>query len=191
MVLTRCSCRNVYGDEFVSFSLQDVAISYLNWVLFPFFIFYFFAALIRHGSIKACRVSEALPCPVWISWFVGTISCSWAKGVILPLAWTWQAPHPCLLPSPCGYVYLGTGTQQLGRSLPLSGCLACPGLEAIVICYCSGRGKGSMGELYTASRHHLSLPPLSLALLLWTSVLVDFYVNVGVFACKWVAATCF
>ena len=63
-----------------------------------------------------------------------------------------------LLPSPYGYVYLGTGTQQLGRSLPLSGCLACPGLEAIVICYCSGGGKGRIEVLHTASRHPLSSP---------------------------------
>ena len=71
-------------------------------------------------------------------------------------------PDSC--PSPCGYVYLGAGTQQLGRSLPLSGCLACPGLEAIVIRYCSGRGKGRKGVLHAASRHPLftPLPGLSL-----------------------------
>lgn len=73
-----------------------------------------------------------------------------------------KAPRPRLLPSPCGYIYLGSGTQQLGRSLPLSGCLACPGLEAIVICYCSGGGgEGRMKVLLTASRHPLSLSLLS------------------------------
>lgn len=82
------------------------------------------------------------------------------RELILPLVWTWQAAHPRLLPSPCGYVYLGTGTQQLGRSLPLSGCLACPGLEAIVICYCSEGGVG-MEVLFTVSHHPPSLPPFS------------------------------
>lgn len=88
--------------------------------------------------------------------------------------WTWQAPHPRLLPSPCGYVYLGTGTQQLGRSLPLSGCLACPGLEAIVICYCSEGGEGRMEVLLTAS-HHPLFYRFSWALLKRTSVVLDFW----------------
>lgn len=71
---------------------------------------------------------------------------------------TWQAPHPWLLPSSCGCVYLGAGNQQLGRSLPLSGCLTCPGLEAIVISYCSRRGKGRERLLHTALRHHCFYP---------------------------------
>lgn len=49
-------------------------------------------------------------------------------------------PDSC--PLPVAVFIWEPGTQQLGRSLPLSGCLACPGLEAIVICYCSGRRKG-------------------------------------------------
>lgn len=117
---------------------------------------FFVAALISQTAIECCTVSGDLPCPACVLWFAGRMLCSWAEGLILPLVWTWQAPHPQLLPSACGYVYLVTGTQQLGRSLPLSGCLACPGLEAIVICYCSGGGKGRMEVLHTASRHPLS-----------------------------------
>lgn len=123
--------------------------------------FFFDAALIRQNAIESCGVSRESPCPACILWFIGRMLCSWAEGLISPQVWTWQAPRPRLLPSPCGYVYLGTGTQQLGRSLLLSGCLACPGLEAIVICYCSGAGgKGRMEVLLTASHHPLSLPLL-------------------------------
>lgn len=105
-----------------------------------------------------CSVSRGLPCSACVLWSVGRMLCSWAERLILPLARTWQAPYPRLLPSPCGYVYLGAGTQELGRSLPLSGCLACPGLEAIVICYCSGGGKGRMKGLHTAFCHPPSQP---------------------------------
>lgn len=59
--------------------------------------------------IKPCSVSRDFPCPRWILWFAGRVPCSRAKGLILLLVWTQHAPHPRLLPSPCGCVYLGTG----------------------------------------------------------------------------------
>lgn len=110
-------------------------------------------ALIRQTVIERCSVSRGLPCSACVLWSVGRTLCSWAEWLILPLAWMWQALYPWLLPSPHGYVYLGAGTQELGRSLPLSGCLVCPGLEAIVICYCSGGGKGRMKGLHAAFCH--------------------------------------
>lgn len=136
------NCSSAYEDALICFSVSDIFF-FSKWVWYHCF------CCSPNYVIEPCSVSRDFPCPAWILWFAGRVPCSRAKGLILPLVWTWHAPHPRLLPSPCGYVYLGTGTQQLGRSLPLSGCLACPGLEAIVICYCSGRGKGRTGVVHT------------------------------------------
>lgn len=74
---------------------------------------------------------------------------------------TWQAPHHWLLPSSCGCVGLGAGNQSLGRSLPLSGCLTCPGLGAIVISYSSGGGEGRKRVCFTQPLAILAFAPLS------------------------------
>lgn len=74
--------------------------------------------------------------------------------LVLPLGWMWSAPCRLqLLPCSRGCISLEAGTRQLGRSLPLSGCLVCPGLEAIVIC--SGGG----GKSAESVSHISSLQP--------------------------------